>query len=257
MYYRRPIKPIPNSGITDLESKQYIVSESIATLEGIFECLECYWMSKPNSIRRAENKLIQLKIASDIGFNIPKTIITNIPGSFDNFYQNNDNTINKPIKSGRLETNKHLKLIYTNIISADDAKYSNLIKYSPSLFQEYIEKEVDLRITIIGRKIFPVAINSQGRQKTKIDWRRGIDDDLTYTPIKLPHDIELKCFKLMDYFNLTFSAMDLILSKSNEYIFLELNPNGQWAWIQQATGQPMVQCMADILNNGNISNYMK
>ncbi len=249
IWYRRPVNAIPHKEIEDSDSRKFIIQESKETLDGVFESLNCFWMSKPSCIRRAENKLLQLTIASHFGLAIPKTIITNIPDSFEAFYRNNE-LVNKPIKGGRVENDDSVKLIYTNVINPGESRKLNLIKFCPTLFQEKISKKVDVRLTIIGQEVFGVAINSQKDEKTKIDWRRGIEGKLSYSILQVPDYIREKCFEVMRYFNISFSAMDFILTTEGEYIFLELNPNGQWAWIQEITGLPMSKCMSDVLHKG-------
>jgi len=97
-------------------------------------------------------------------------------------------------------------------------------------------------VTVVGNKVFATAIHSQDHNETKIDWRLWdiiTDIDLKHTKIELPSDISEKCINITKSFNLSFSAIDLILSKDNEYYFLEMNPNGQWAWIEEKTGYPI------------------
>jgi len=100
---------------------------------------------------------------------------------------------------------------------------------TPSIFQEYIEKDYELRITVVGERVFSAKVESQHNEKTKIDWRK---EKLKFTEYKLPDAISKKCVLLLKTLDLNFGAIDLIKTKSGEYIFLEINPNGQWAWIE-------------------------
>lgn len=252
VWYRRPVDPVPHDSLVDPIARQFATIESKESLEGALDLMSCFFVSKPYLIRRAENKLKQLEVASAIGFKIPQTIITNLPERFVNFYRENNETIVKPIRMGRLDYPENLKLIYTNVVKEEDLDYSHYIKHSPTLFQELIQKDKDLRLTIIGREIFAVEIHPKKRNHQLLDWRRNIEDGLDYENHELPSDISRRCLKLMDILGVNFSAMDFILSSGGEYCFLEMNPNGQWAWIQDVTGLPMRECLADLLNKGRI-----
>ncbi len=96
-----------------------------------------------------------------------------------------------------------------------------------------LEKDFELRITVVGDKVFPAKVNSQSTMSTKIDWRR---DRLKFEKAYLPPEIESHCVKLIKLFDLKFGAIDMVKTQSGEYIFLEMNPNGQWVWIEADTG---------------------
>src|SRR5207249_3343457 len=111
----------------------------------------------------------------------------------------------------------------------------NLEKYSltPSIFQEYIEKEYELRITVVGEKVFAAKVDSQKQDETKIDWRKH---KTLFQQYSLPKEISDKCVELTQKLNLSFGAIDIIRNKEGQYTFLEINPNGQWAWLDIEVG---------------------
>jgi glutathione synthase/RimK-type ligase-like ATP-grasp enzyme len=113
------------------------------------------------------------------------------------------------------------------------------------LFQERIPKALDLRVVVIGRQVFTVGIHSHS-EESALDWRLAYGD-LTYSIEKLPKEIEDKILQLVRQFGLQFSSIDLILTPEGEYVFLELNPNGQFYWLEPPTGLPMAEAMADLL----------
>jgi len=93
-------------------------------------------------------------------------------------------------------------------------------------FQDYIEKDYDLRITFVGEQMFPVRIDSQD----KVDWRRP-ENTVSYGLVDVPSDVVSKCKSMMSFFDLRFGCFDFVV-KDNEHIFLEVNANGQWAWLE-------------------------
>lgn len=124
------------------------------------------------------------------------------------------------------------------------------ISVSPSIFQEVIYGD-DIRVTIIGQTVFATKIKKKGSIKGEIDWRLGTEDErkLGYETVVLPKDIREKCLQIVRDLNLVFGAIDLIKDSNGEYWFLEINPNGQWGFIEQATREPLSKAMASLFEN--------
>ena len=121
------------------------------------------------------------------------------------------------------------------------------IQSAPIIFQRQIYKSVDVRVTVVGKNVFAAAIHSQAREETRVDWRNGSDILLRHTVITLPEAISQQCVALTEKFGLRFAAIDLIKDRDGEYWFLEINPNGQWAWIENLTGLPIAAAIVDEL----------
>ena len=118
------------------------------------------------------------------------------------------------------------------------------------MFQQYIPKKTEFRVTIIGNNIHCAEIFSQKSPKTMHDWRNY--DDFSKTPYvesELPEDISTKLLKSMKEFNLNFGAYDLIKTPDDEFVFLEVNPSGRWWWIQELTGMNIAKDIAEFLAN--------
>jgi glutathione synthase/RimK-type ligase-like ATP-grasp enzyme len=200
-----------------------------------------HWVSLPSKIYQAENKLYQLQLAKSIGFTIPQTLITNNILKLESFIaKHNEEVIIKPLSDGHYED----QLIFTNKLRPDHIKNLKEFDIFPVIFQENILKEYELRVTIVGHYVFAARINSQDSNESKIDWRKG---DNKFKPYTLPENIANKCKKLVNDLGLEFGAIDLIKSISGEYYFLEINPNGQWAWIEIQTGQPICKAIIELL----------
>jgi glutathione synthase/RimK-type ligase-like ATP-grasp enzyme len=252
VWYRRPVPPAPSSEVNDPVVQDFVIAESQASLEGLWRCLDCFWVSHPDNLRRAEYKLYQLKLAREIGFQISPTIITSIPASADKFYSDQECRVAyKPLRRGRILRRDSVSLIYTNLISIEDAKNLDSVVHAPCLLQKYVQKSADIRVTVIGRKAFAVEIHSQDHDESRHDWRRGETAQLRHKPHLLPLGLQRKCLNLVSSLELKFGAIDLILTQDGEYIFLEINANGQWAWIQQLRPEiPLRETLADLLING-------
>ena len=120
-------------------------------------------------------------------------------------------------------------------------------KLCPCIFQATIPKKLELRITVMGDTVFAAAMDTQRVPRAKNDWRRATDQEFPCTPYKLPEEISLKSTAIAKAFNLQFASMDAILTPEGKYVFLDLNPNGQWLWVEFKTGMPMALRFARLL----------
>lgn len=248
VYFRRPKLPIIDSTQMSKGEIQFVKNEISYTLEGIYKVIrKARWISPLYSIREAENKIYQLEIAQSIGFDIPDSIVTNsFEDSIHFFIRNKSDCIIKPIRSGIIEDVNNSKVVFTNIIE-DKSSSKEQIEFSPNFFQAHIKKTGDVRVTMVGNKAFATLIHSQDNIETSVDWRKG-EIQLKHTKIELPIDIKNKCIKLLSLLNLRFGAIDFILDDKQNFIFLEINPNGQWGWIEQQTGYKISDEIVNILN---------
>jgi hypothetical protein len=251
VWYRRPVDPVVNN-LVDEEVVDFIKTESLWTLNGIWGTLDCFWVSKPNNIRRAENKLFQLQQAIQAGFEIPNTVITNDPETATLFYEEQDKDIvYKPIRKGRIKDGENQSFIFTNPIDRAAARQLARVRYAPSLLQKYVRKQIELRVTVIGENVFAVSLDSQKIPAAIHDWRRALNVGIPHKPFTLPVAIESKCKALVRNLELEFGAIDLIVTSDDQFVFLEINPNGQWAWIQQLCPEiHLRESLADILIHG-------
>jgi glutathione synthase/RimK-type ligase-like ATP-grasp enzyme len=245
VWFRR-IK-LPELNDMSEEEGLYILNEVDSFLKNIFSTLTAKWLSQPDAVYNAENKFLQLKIAQELGFLIPKTIITNSKVELKHFYEdNNKDIIIKPLSQTRIQQKGNPSFIFTNKVP--DKLINEIEEYAltPCIFQENIAKSYEIRVTIVGNKLFAASINSQSDEETKIDWRRK---KLEFNKTKIPSDLEDLCFRLLKSLNLNFGAIDLIRTPAEKYVFLEINPNGQWAWIETQTGQNISDAIIDFLQN--------
>ncbi len=164
------------------------------------------------------------------------------------FYRKHEgDLIYKPLKKGRIVRGNEQGLIFTNFVEPGLLDEFDKIKFAPCLLQKYIHKSLELRVTVIGQIVFAVEIQSQQTPGSIHDWRR-VQENLPHKLFHLPADLENKCRNLVKELGLQFGALDLIITPNNEYVFVEINPNGQWAWIQQLCPEiPLRESLADLL----------
>ena len=242
-YFRRPLPPnvkiegLPRSSVT------YIREEWGYLLRSIYLELGEKWFSHPVSVILAEDKPNQLRLAKAIGFAVPETVITNELQAIGHLFSDG-NVIAKPLKQSLLEDDGGPgSIIYTTTIQSIGEVDAESLRVAPVIFQRRIDKRIDLRVTIVESKVFAVAINSQKFETTQTDWRHGSTTGLEHEVFDLPKYVEDKCVEIVKRLNLRFGAIDLVLDKSGEFWFLECNPNGQWAWIENRTGLPIAEAI--------------
>ena len=244
IYYRRPELPkYDDNNLTEGE-KSFLQVEIYYTLEGVYRLLsKKHWFNNVYAIRNAENKIYQLLLAKEIGLTIPPTLISNQYSHIRRFIEHGKHII-KPVHNARIMDEKHPQIVYTSEVTQEIKKEE--AEFNINYFQSKIEKRCDVRATFVGEKCYAVAIDSQFLEDTCVDWRKG-EHVLRHTPIELPHDIRTKCLLLMAKLDLNFGAIDFVLDDQGNYVFLEINPNGQWAWIEHMTGLPIskeiVKCL--------------
>lgn len=246
IWFRRT--KLPDYENYPIEQQEFLLNEFDSFLKNLFSILNTKkWLSNPFNVYFAENKLLQLKKAKTIGFKIPKTLITISKNELKKFYfENQGKIIIKPFWNSKIQVEGRTKLLFTNLVSQTDIDNIDNLEISPSIFQEYIDKKKEYRITIIDKELFVASVDSQVNSKTKIDWRR---DNLTFKKDILPNNIEIKCFELLKILGLKFGAIDLIQDKNDNFIFLEINPNGQWVWIETDTNLQISNSLINYLTH--------
>lgn len=248
VWYRRPNNF--EFQINDLVQKEFAERELKTFLDGLWQSLtDAFWISDPISLERARKKVYQLKIARELRFDIPDTIITNSPSTAEQFIASQKGkVVFKPLEAGFLDYGDKNYIVPATIMTDMHKRRLELVRKLPSLFQSFVEKQYDMRVTIVGSEVFAVRIDSQAREETSVDWRHPNHvGQLPHTLIELPLAVQDKCIAMMHILGLQFAAFDFAVDLSERYIFLEVNPNGQWYWLEHLTGVPISVSISDTL----------
>lgn len=195
------------------------------------------WMSAPAAIWTAEHKLWQLAVARDCGFEIPETVVTNDADEARRAFARFDGEmIAKPVRTGYVEVSGTPHSIFTSAVSAGDLEDMTGADLSPVIFQPLIPKRCDVRVTVVGENIFAAEIDSQGDPSARVDWRRTDDPELPHRQVALSTEVEEQIRSFMRRLDLEFGALDFVATPSGRLVFLEVNPNGQWLWLDDKLG---------------------
>ncbi len=197
-----------------------------------------------------ENKIHQLMIAQQLGFTVPETLITSRPQDVLDFYgECRGNLISKKLVDLVMSVDGEPLTPFTHAVTEHDLMRYESVRRSPVLFQERLDKKLELRVTVVGDQVFAAEIHSADDPKQSVDWRRYPSFDLArfYASHELPFEEKHRCIRLVQELGQCFGAIDLVLHPERGYIFLEINPNGQWGWIEQFTGLPIAEAFANLL----------
>jgi glutathione synthase/RimK-type ligase-like ATP-grasp enzyme len=240
-WWRRPQQPQISAEVRDDTHRLFAANEMAEALAGLWHALDCYWVNEPRADHVAHRKITQLRVAQEVGLRLPDTLITNDPGEALRY----------------IDAHGYQQVIYksfsaleqawreTRRIRVEELELLDSVRYAPVIFQEYIEAVYDVRITIVGDEIFPAAIHSQ-ETGYPTDFRMEMDR-ARIEPCELPAEIEDRLRQLMARLGLRYGALDMRLRPDGAYVFLEINPAGQWLFIEQATGQQIAAALARLL----------
>lgn len=208
-----------------------------------------FWVSDYYAIQKAANKSFQQVMASSLGFRVPDTITTSNPKAAAAFIKAHNAVVVKstsPFPPNR----KIASILPTRLITNADSDDLSGLHLAPSIFQEAIPTQADLRVTVVGEEVFPAIIYDKGVEEfTEIrDWRMAYDQEgMKFAPYEITKEVREQCVSLVKRLGLQFGAIDLILDKKGQLWFLEINPNGQWAFIEEDTGQPIGKSIATLM----------
>ena len=200
------------------------------------------WINNPVYTYRAENKMFQLCVAESCGLQIPKTYVSNISV---NMLEREKKYIVKSLDTALFydtQNNKEM-FTYSNVVSGEELQDYELAS-APIIIQEFLNPKVDCRVTYIQGKLFPVKILQNG-EGLYGDWRLR-KDELEYVPFQLPPNISVAICKLMQKLEIQFGGIDLAIV-GEKYFFIEVNPTGEWGWLEIKTGMQISQTIKKAL----------
>lgn len=243
-YYRRP----GSFGAEGAEPvAAYVTAEWSAILRSLWNALEGRWLNSPFSILRAEDKPRQLAVARRVGLRIPGTLVTNAFDAARSFLADGP-MVAKPLRHALIDDGEVGSVIFTSRVAAFEAGDAEAVRRAPMILQREVAKLADVRVLVIDDRVFATRILSQAHDETEVDWRKGIRLDLEHQSFDLPPEISSACIAVTRDLDLRFAAIDLIEDGEGSFWFLEANPNGQWAWIEQRTGAAVTAAIVDALS---------
>jgi glutathione synthase/RimK-type ligase-like ATP-grasp enzyme len=221
------------------QERAYAESEMEHMLFSLLYSLDCYWMSHPAALRGAGWKGEQLLRAARLGFHVPSSLVTNRRAGVDAFRAKlGGDIVFKALCSPTLaaeavapEERIAGNLPTTRITEEHEAALDAVVEL-PCFFQQHVPKRYELRVTVIGDRVFAARIESQEDARTATDYR-DFSVEIRYAAERLPPEVERRCLELVHSYGLNYGAIDLIVTPGGEYVFLENNPAGQFLFIEE------------------------
>jgi hypothetical protein len=231
------------------DTRTACVQESRRHLFGFIAGLPCFHLDPIESVRRTDHKELQIRRAVALGLDVPRTLFANHPDEVRAFFHECDgHVIHKMQHSFAIYREGVENVVFTNDMAAEDLEDLSGLMYSPMTFQEKVDKQLELRVTVVGEQVFAAAIDSQAHEHTAVDWRRdGIGLINDWQPYDLPDDVEAKLLALVSELGLNYAASDFVLTPDGRHVFLEVNAVGEFFWLQRSPGLPIVEAIADVL----------
>jgi hypothetical protein len=254
VWYRRP-SPVNIDESFDDYTSNYVALQGDGFLRGFYSQIHetARWINPLPAMSNAKHKLQQLQLAHNVGFSVPKTIVSNNKEIILNFFSNCSRICTKSFADSSLSRSNKVYPFLTQIVEKQFIeKHIESLSICPTLFQEFIEKRFDIRIFVLGQFVQAFEIESQSNDASRNDFRAINPYKLIHRKHNLPFDIETKILEFVRKQNLVFSSMDMVLDNHGCYYFLENNPNGQWLWLEELTGVALCDIFADeLISLGN------
>ncbi|MGW5262698.1 MvdC/MvdD family ATP grasp protein [Microbispora sp. NPDC004025] len=254
VWYRRPGRPsAPDVG----EPSQRDFAEHVAAhaLDGAYDLMVgARWMpALPRHTRAIDNKLLHLYRAAELGFTIVDTVVTNDPGELVPAWNRaGGRLVTKSIDFRQFTVDGEFGHLYTEVVPRRRLSGRHRLRHGPAMLQPQVPKAYELRVTVVGERVFAARIDSQASRLTAVDWRHYDDPKVGYSAYDLPPDVAERSVRLVAGLGLSYGALDLIVTPDGRYVFLELNVNGQWAFVEMLTGMPISDAIADWLAGATI-----
>jgi glutathione synthase/RimK-type ligase-like ATP-grasp enzyme len=241
-WWRRPQSP-DLGAIGNPDVFNFTHQEWQEALNGLWQLVEAPWMNPPALDEVASRKAHQLRVARELGLRTPHTLVTSDPDAARGFIDAHG--IGKTIFKTFSCT--HAIWRETRLVRQEELGILDQVRLAPVIFQEYIPASADLRVTVINDRIFPAAIDSRGTDY-EVDFRMSLGQART-EPCTLPREVEERLLALLERLHLVYGAIDLRRTPEGEHVFLEVNTGGEFLFIEERTGQPITQAVADWLAN--------
>ncbi|MEU1452022.1 ATP-grasp ribosomal peptide maturase [Streptomyces avermitilis] len=246
VYYRRPTPYAARYKQLPPQQRDFATAEARHGLSGILSNLHSViYVNHPAAVTRADFKPAQLQRFTEIGLAIPPTLVTNDAEAARKFASEHGPVVYKTFRGLPSSEDGHTGAIWAQRV--DPETFDDSLVVTAHLFQAEIPKTADVRVTVVGSRVFAQQIAAPDGA---LDWRRGNWDDLIHAPITVPASIEVALHDYLASFGLAFGCFDFALSGDGDvpehWTAIECNPNGQWGWLPDAPA--ITEAFADILS---------
>jgi hypothetical protein len=209
-----------------------------------------FWVNPADAAISAGYKMLQHGATAELGLRSPDTLYSNDPRQIRAFIQRHGGEIiYKPLRGLPWQGEKSIWMSFTSRLTEDQLVEDDLLRSAPGIYQQLIPKAFELRVTVMGHCILAAKISSQDTERGKLDWRRA-PEEIRVTPFALPPGIVDLCLRLMTKLGIVFGCFDFIVTPEGDYVFLEVNEAGQFLFLEEQAGLPLLDLFSDFLLSG-------
>lgn len=250
VWNRRRSAPEPRPG-THPADVSTVKQQSMLFLANLLSSIaeDAVWVNSLESQRIADQKLVSLSLAKECGFSIPDTLASNDPVRVRAFAERHgwDVIAKNFVQGGWRTADGNLVMMRTSRLDRNSLQGDGAILKCPMIFQPYIRKERELRVTVIGNQVFPFSVVCNDTET--VDWR--IDEAagaVRFEPVSIPSALEQACLRLCRRVGLRFAAIDILVLADGTSLFLEVNEGGQFLWLEEACPEvPLLDTFCHLL----------
>lgn len=256
VWFRRPRMPEAFAGVNPadepfLRNEWRRFSSNLHALA--HEAGDCFWVNPPAAALAAENKLVQLHAARQAGLAFPATLMSTDPHRIRRFATSHGELVYKPFQTHTWQDANTGKMFstYARTVDASMLDDDESLRQCPGIYQQLVDKQYDLRVTIIGERIFAARLDTPP-QEDFIDWRiASIAETMRISQADLPGNIVDSLQRMMRKLGIVFGCVDLAVDRNGDLHFLEVNQAGQFLFLEQAVPSlPLLGATCALLAQG-------
>jgi hypothetical protein len=191
------------------------------------------WVSHPTATELGENKLVQLRAARLTGLRTPATLVSQDPARIRSFCAAHPGAIIKPLRSRG-------ELAITAVASPELLAEDEVLALAPAIYQDCIPGDRHLRITMFGDRCHAALIEA-----SQLDWR--IDVTVPFSPYTVSPELHAGLRQLLRRLGLVMGVFDLKITPEGDIVFLEVNAQGQFLFVEGLCEMPIAESLADYL----------
>lgn len=193
------------------------------------------WINEPSATRLAENKLLQLHAAQRAGLQIPRTLVSQDPIKIRRFCAMLENkVVVKPVRGTR---GLHL---FAQMLAEEHLADDDSLRLCPAIYQEHVPGNRHIRAHCFGDAVHAVLIESED-----LDWRRNLD--IPFRVFHLAEDVKERLRNVLGILGLKMGVIDLKLVRETEPVWLEINPQGQFLFVEGLSGLDLTSAFTDFI----------
>lgn len=225
--------------------RQHAEREARAGFDGVICSLNARHVNHPDRVA-ALHKPVELCLAARCGLDVPQTVISNSSSQVGEFVKDSRGAVRKLFSCHVFDDAGRSMIGHTRLVTDDDLADLDHVALTAHQVQCYVNKLMDVRVVVVGDRIFPVAIHPLS-EAARIDFRTDYRA-LRHEIVELPGGVVRGIRRFMAESGLLMASMDFSVGRDGRYYFLESNPaGGQYGWLEAKTGVRITDAVADLL----------